>query len=70
LLQLLFSRTLPWKISANAKRQQEDVRPIFWSNRPKSYLVRTSSWDEFPNGRWGNSKSPAFGELSDYHLLG
>lgn len=64
------SRTLPWKSSANAKRQKEDVRPIFWSNRPNSYLLRTSSWDEFPNGRWGDSRSPAFGELTDYHLTG
>jgi len=66
--QNLVSRKLPWKSTANAKRQKEDVRPIFWSNRPNSYLVRTSSWDEFPNGRWGDSRSPAFGELSDFHL--
>jgi methylenetetrahydrofolate reductase (NADPH) len=26
------------------------------------------SWDEFPNGRWGDGRSPAFGDLSDYHL--
>jgi len=44
------------------------VRPIFWANRPKSYLYRTSTWDEFPNGRWGDARSPAFGDLSDYHL--
>jgi len=64
------SRPLPWKVTANSNREKEDVRPIFWSNRPKSYLVRTSSWDEFPNGRWGDSRSPAFGEVGDYHLLG
>lgn len=44
------------------------MRPIFWANRPKSYLQRTMSWDEFPNGRWGDGRSPAFGDLSDYHL--
>jgi len=27
-------------------------------------------WDDFPNGRWGDSTSPAFGDLSDYHLVG
>jgi methylenetetrahydrofolate reductase (NADPH) len=27
--------------------------------------MRTEDWDEFPNGRWGDSTSPAFGELSD-----
>tara|TARA_B100000609_G_scaffold197938_1_gene196375 strand:- start:8665 stop:10428 length:1764 start_codon:yes stop_codon:yes gene_type:complete len=57
-------RTLPWRRSANEKRlQEEDVRPIFWANRPKSYIQRTMEWDEFPNGRWGDSRSPAFGEL-------
>ena len=63
------SRPLPWKVSANKKRLCEDVRPIFWASRPKSYMYRTSDWDEFPNGRWGNSSSPAFGELMDHHLF-
>ncbi|XP_065656577.1 methylenetetrahydrofolate reductase (NADPH) [Hydra vulgaris] len=62
-------RLLPWKPSANLKRLQEDVRPIFWSSRPKSYIHRTSNWDEFPNGRWGNSSAPSFAELSDHHLF-
>jgi len=44
------------------------VRPIFWMNRPSSYVLRTGSWDEFPNGRWGDYRSPAFGDLVDYHL--
>jgi methylenetetrahydrofolate reductase (NADPH) len=61
-------RALPWERSASARREGEDVRPIFWSNRPKSYLARTMDWDEFPNGRWGDSRSPAFGEPSDYYL--
>jgi methylenetetrahydrofolate reductase (NADPH) len=50
------------------RRKAEEVRPIFWANRPKSYLQRTMTWDEFPNGRWGDARSPAFGDLSDYHL--
>jgi len=58
-------RPLPWNPVATRK---EDVRPIFWSHRPKSYVTRTASWDEFPNGRWGDSRSPAFGDLTDYHL--
>ncbi|XP_071477155.1 methylenetetrahydrofolate reductase (NADPH)-like, partial [Diadema antillarum] len=62
-------RSLPWKTTANLKRKQEDVRPIFWASRPKSYVYRTQDWDEFPNGRWGDSSSPAFGELRDYHLF-
>lgn len=63
-------KPLPWKATANARRQKEGVRPIFWSNRPKSYVCRTSTWDDFPNGRWTNSNSPAYGELSDYHIVG
>lgn len=47
------------------RREKEDVRPINWANRPKSYVMRTEDWDEFPNGRWGDSTSPAFGELSE-----
>ena len=57
-------RQFPWRPSAMEKRSQEEVRPINWANRPKSYVMRTEDWDEFPNGRWGDSTSPAFGELS------
>ena len=62
-------KPLPWKAPVNHKRKGEDVRPIFWASRPKSYIYRTSEWDDFPNGRWGNSSSPAFGELKDYYLF-
>ncbi|CAD7937181.1 unnamed protein product [Amoebophrya sp. A120] len=43
---------------------EESVRPIFWANRPQSYLYRTASWDDFPNGRFGNKDSPAYGDFS------
>ncbi|CAI8034938.1 Methylenetetrahydrofolate reductase, partial [Geodia barretti] len=66
---LNYGLTLPWKAPASHKRCAEDVRPIFWAQRPKSYIHRTKEWDDFPNGRWGNSSSPAFGELADYHLF-
>ena len=58
-------KQFPWRPSAMESRSKEDVRPINWANRPKSYVMRTDDWDEFPNGRWGDSSSPAFGELSD-----
>lgn len=32
-------------------------------------MYRTSDWDEYPNGRWGNSSSPAFNDLRDHHLF-
>lgn len=60
------NRDLPWQPSnLETRSQRESVRPINWANRPKSYVLRTETWDEFPNGRWGDSASPAFGELSD-----
>ena len=55
-------RSLPWRPAATSKRQTEQVRPIFWSNRPRAYLKRTSDWDSYPAGRWGNAASPAYGE--------
>jgi methylenetetrahydrofolate reductase (NADPH) len=64
-------RALPWRpriAKEGQKTVSEDVRPIYWANRPRSYMARTLHWDEFPNGRWGDSRSPAFGELTDYHL--
>lgn len=54
---------LPWRKSLNPQRTKESVRPIFWQNRKYSYVSRTSTWDEFPNGRWGDSRSPAFGDI-------
>ena len=63
-------RFFPWQATANNNRLvSEDVRPVYWAQRPKSYMTRTKTWDEFPNGRWGNSSNPAFGELDDYHLF-
>ncbi|EON97481.1 putative methylenetetrahydrofolate reductase 1 protein [Phaeoacremonium minimum UCRPA7] len=61
-------QALPWKQSLGFGRRDEDVRPIFWRNRNKSYVTRTQDWDEFPNGRWGDSRSPAFGELDAYGI--
>lgn len=61
-------QALPWRQSLALGRREEDVRPIFWRNRNKSYVVRTQDWDEFPNGRWGDSRSPAFGELDAYGI--
>jgi methylenetetrahydrofolate reductase (NADPH) len=62
-------RALPWRRSTRDDRQEEDVRPIYWSNRPKSYLSRTHSWDDYPNGRWGDSQSPTFGALEEYYRM-
>jgi methylenetetrahydrofolate reductase (NADPH) len=57
---------LPWRPSLTPARRTETIRPIFWANRVQSYLSRTDDWDEFPNGRWGDSRSPAYGDLDGY----
>jgi len=62
-------KPLPFRLSADPARTEEEVRPIFWTQRPKSYIHRTRHWDEFPNGRWGRNDSPAFGDLKDYYLF-
>lgn len=66
-------RAFPWRGSRQKLDEsgchEETVRPINWANRPNSYIQRTDSWDEFPNGRWGDVRSPAFGELSNLHFF-
>ncbi|KAI8617737.1 methylenetetrahydrofolate reductase-domain-containing protein [Chytriomyces sp. MP71] len=57
------AKPLPWNPSLAHNRKHETVRPIFWRNRNRSYVLRTESWDEFPNGRWGDSRSPAYGDV-------
>ena len=39
-------RYLPFKLPANPKRSGEEVRPIFWSHRSRTYVYRTRHWDE------------------------
>ncbi|KAG9443448.1 hypothetical protein H6P81_014788 [Aristolochia fimbriata] len=63
------SRPLPWRRPANVFRVKEDVRPIFWANRPKSYIARTLGWDQYPRGRWGDSCNPSYGALSDHQFM-
>jgi len=62
----LIKNPLPWY---TPRRGVEEVRPIYWANRPKTYVARTEDWDAFPNGRWGDSRSPTFSfvALDDYH---
>lgn len=65
-LESPLEKPLPWRPSLGLNRRDENVRPIFWRNRNRSYVARTQDWDEFPNGRWGDARSPAFGELDAY----
>ncbi|OAX80068.1 hypothetical protein ACJ72_05609 [Emergomyces africanus] len=66
--QTPLQKPLPWRQSLGLGRRGEDVRPIFWRHRHQSYVARTQTWDEYPNGRWTDSRSPAFGELDTYGI--
>eukprot|EP00033_Pygsuia_biforma_P007537 GCRY01008647.1.p1 GENE.GCRY01008647.1~~GCRY01008647.1.p1 ORF type:complete len:153 (+),score=18.73 GCRY01008647.1:991-1449(+) len=62
---------MPWSYTASCKGYTEsvgDVRPIFWAHRPRSYLERTATWDEYPKGRWGKIESPAFSVVDEHYL--
>ena len=59
-------KSLPWKKRSFKDREEESVRPIFWANKPKSYIAKTNQWDKYPNGRWGVSRLPTFGDMGDY----
>lgn len=61
-------RELPWKKYTNPRRNDENVRPIFWKHNSKSYLSKTFHWDEYPNGIWGDSRSPAFGNVTEHFV--
>jgi hypothetical protein len=62
------SSQLPWQTSAEAKREKEAVRPIYWANRPDSYVERTDTWKQYPGQRWADgdgSGSPAMIPLAE-----
>ncbi|KAK9125803.1 hypothetical protein Scep_014649 [Stephania cephalantha] len=63
------TRSLPWRPPTNVFRAKEDVRPIFWANRPRSYIARTVGWDQYPRGRWSDSRNPSYGALTDYQFM-
>ncbi|KAM0015911.1 putative methylenetetrahydrofolate reductase (NAD(P)H) [Helianthus debilis subsp. tardiflorus] len=63
------SRPLPWKKPTNLFRLKEDVRPIFWANRPKSYITRTTGWEQYPRGRWGDASNASYGALTDHQFM-
>ncbi|CAI5458920.1 unnamed protein product [Closterium sp. Yama58-4] len=60
-------RSLPWRPSPNVRRCSEDVRPIYWSLRPKSYLARTAAWTKFPSGRLGPAEALSYSDLPAKH---
>ncbi|XP_050236712.1 methylenetetrahydrofolate reductase (NADH) 2-like [Mercurialis annua] len=63
------TRSLPWRPPTNVFRVKEGVRPIFWANRPKSYISRTVGWEQYPQGRWGDSCNPSYGGLTEHQFM-
>ena len=62
-------RSLPFRKMTGSERVAEEVRPIFWANKPKSYVAQTQTWDNFPNGRWGDMTSPGFAFQEDQGFI-
>ena len=37
---------------------------FYYSN--SNLCVTQATWDDYPNGRWGDARSPAYGEIDGY----
>ncbi|KAG0261132.1 hypothetical protein DFQ27_003137 [Actinomortierella ambigua] len=44
------------------------LKPLIWKPAPDDITGRSETWDDFPNGRWGDARSPAFGDLDGYGI--
>mmetsp|Transcript_21483 Transcript_21483/g.87675 ORF Transcript_21483/g.87675 Transcript_21483/m.87675 type:complete len:492 (-) Transcript_21483:54-1529(-) len=53
-------RSLPFRKSTFDPRRTERVRPIYWANRFKSYLFRTTNWEKYPEIQWTNGAARMF----------
>ncbi|KAK5816582.1 methylenetetrahydrofolate reductase-domain-containing protein [Linnemannia elongata] len=53
---------IPGPTDATAKDSY--LNPLTWN--PIDAQGLSESWDDFPNGRWGDARSPAFGDLDGY----
>ncbi|KAK9761261.1 methylenetetrahydrofolate reductase (NAD(P)H) met13 [Basidiobolus ranarum] len=52
-------------IDGLAKNEAHLKAPIL-NDSLEGIILQNESWDEFPNGRWGDSRSPAYGEIDGY----
>ncbi|KAF2282557.1 hypothetical protein GH714_043676 [Hevea brasiliensis] len=43
--------------------------PPYRANRPKSYISRTLSWEQYPHDRWEDSCNPSYRALADYQFM-
>jgi len=72
---LLFNRAIINKDSTSArngfneysyKNGMPSKKFLLSISRGSGALGRDATWDEFPNGRFGDSRSPAYGEIDGY----
>ncbi|KAL4942911.1 hypothetical protein BDV06DRAFT_191126 [Aspergillus oleicola] len=52
--------------SAGLPAQAPDRNTTLQISEGLGALGREATWDDFPNGRWGDARSPAFGEIDGY----
>ncbi|KAL4913128.1 methylenetetrahydrofolate reductase-domain-containing protein [Aspergillus aurantiobrunneus] len=52
--------------SAGMPAQAPDRNTTLQISEGLGALGREATWDDFPNGRWGDARSPAFGEIDGY----
>ncbi|KAF9906665.1 hypothetical protein EC991_000390 [Linnemannia zychae] len=52
--------------AATANDKDSYLNPLVWKASDAAAQGRSESWDDFPNGRWGDARSPAFGDLDGY----
>ncbi|KPA80143.1 putative methylenetetrahydrofolate reductase [Leptomonas pyrrhocoris] len=73
-IEVATHRMFPWRPSENEeRRRQETVRPVHWSSRVTSYMVRTAQWQDRKTDKWNpvsgshHGSALALGEVGGYH---
>ncbi|KAG7854874.1 hypothetical protein KL939_004623 [Ogataea angusta] len=51
---------------SGARNSMSQVKTIVSISSGKGTLGKDATWDDFPNGRFGDSRSPAYGEIDGY----
>lgn len=51
---------------ANEVDPKSHIKSIIDISKGKGQLGKDANWDDFPNGRFGDSSSPAYGEIDGY----
>lgn len=52
--------------SEDEKEQNQQTKTIIAISSGEGTMGKEATWDDFPNGRYGDSRSPAYGEIDGY----